>query len=504
MEDEKEAEDEDTSPAADLKLLREILSAEGFFSIELFSWQGDGYACVPIGGGHETFAIASRGFRAWLRQQFRDGNKNRHPSTHALRTAINQIADQAADEKEQRIWRRVGTDGKAWYIDLCNEAREVIEIHQGDWERTNRAKIRLIRNRAMRSFPQVRRTGSIDGDTGLLDTRRAAAHRQIFRKFAQLLNLAAADDFQLLMAWCVCALSPEGPYPVLVVSGEQGSAKSTLVRLVHELIDPSHAPLRSLPSSEKDLFVAAANAHLLAFDNVSAISPAASDNLCKISTGGAVAMRRTGTDTDEIYLEFKAPIILNGIGDLILRPDLADRALFINMTAIPAEARRDEPTINQEFRELAPRLTEALFDMLALARYQFIVLDATKLPRMADFARIGIAIEDLFGGQGSFMAAYDKNRAAATDDLAEVDPVLMTCLELWDENNNAWSGTIQDLQAEIARRMKASGLRVPIPTGLAQISSHVKRITPLLTKNGLNVAFQRATTKDRRRTLSLF
>jgi hypothetical protein len=95
----------------------------------------------------------------------------------------------------------------------------------------------------MRSFPKVRRTGSIDGDTGLLDTRRAAAHRQIFGKFAQLLNLAAADDFQLLMAWCVCALSPEGPYPVLVVSGEQGSAKSTLVRLVHELVDPSHAPL---------------------------------------------------------------------------------------------------------------------------------------------------------------------------------------------------------------------------------------------------------------------
>ena len=102
------------------------------------------------------------------------------------------------------------------------------------------------------------------------------------------------------------------------------------------------------------------------------------------------------------------------------------------------------------------------------------------------------------------MAAYDKNRTAATDDLAEVDPVLMTCLELWDENNNAWSGTIQDLQAEMARRMKASGLRVPTPTGLAQISSHVKRITPLLAKNGLNVAFQRATTKDRRRTLSLF
>lgn len=112
-----------------------------------------------------------------------------------------------------------------------------------------------------------------------------------------------------------------------------------------------------------------------------------------------------------------------------------------------------------------------------------------------------MAIEDLFGPPGSFIAAYEKNIAAATDELAELDPILMTILELWDETN-CWSGTMQDLQSEIAQRLKASGSRVPVPTGLAQISGHVKRIKPLLIKKGLNVAFQRATTKDRRRTLS--
>ncbi|KRE04916.1 hypothetical protein ASE63_25225 [Bosea sp. Root381] len=335
-----------------------------------------------------------------------------------------------------------------------------------------------------------------------------AAHRQTFKEFAGLLNLDNAADFQLLMTWCVCALTPEGPYPVLTVCGEQGSAKSTLVRLIHELVDPSHAPLRSLPSSEKDLLISASNAHLLAFDNVSTISAATSDNLCKISTGGAVALRRAGTDADEIFLEFKAPIILNGIGDLVLRPDLADRALFINTSAISAEERRDSGSITRAFNELSPRLTEALLDLLALARSKLMtekagLWHAGKLPRMAEFATLGMAIEDVFGEPGSFTAAYDKNRATAADDLIESDPILFTILELWDEKR-CWSGTMQDLQVEIARRLKTSGSRLPAPTGLAQISSHVKRIKPILVKKGMMVAFHRAASKDRRRTLELF
>ncbi|HEV2510343.1 hypothetical protein [Bosea sp. (in: a-proteobacteria)] len=493
-------------PPSDLDLLRKILATSGT-DLKLFSWQGDGFASVRMGSGREAFAIASRGFRAWLRQEFLTDHK-RHPSPYALRTAINEIADQAADAPEERIWRRVGTDGDVWYIDLGNEQREVIQIIQGVWELVNRAPIHFARSRAMRPFPQTRTTGAVDGRTGELTAGDRAVHQQTLKAFAALLNLDTAADFQLLMTWCVCAMTPNGPYPVLTVCGEQGSAKSTLVRLIHDLVDPSHAPLRSLPSAEKDLFVSASNAHLLAFDNVSNISAATSDNLCKISTGGAVALRRIGTDTDEIFLEFKAPVILNGIGDLILRPDLADRALVINTTAIAAEERRDSDSIQRAFSDLAPRLTEALLDLLALARFKLLTEEAglwkaDRLPRMAEFAKLGIAIEDVFGEPGGFTAAYDRNRVAAADDLVESDPILLTILELWDEKK-CWSGTMQDLQVEIAQRLKASGSRLPVPTGLAQISSHVKRIKPILVKKGMIVAFHRAASKDRRRTLELF
>lgn len=493
-------------PPSDLELLRKIL-APGGLSLKLFSRQGDGFASVTMGSGREAFAIGSRGFRAWLRKEFLYDHK-RYPSPYALRTAINEIADQAADAREERIWRRVGTSDNVWFIDLGNENRCVVEIIPGSWKVINSAPIHFVRSRSIRPFPATRTDGCINGDTGELKDEDRSAHRQTFKEFAALLNLDTPADFQLLMTWCVCALTPSGPYPVLTICGEQGSAKSTLVRLIHDLVDPSLAPLRSLPSSEKDLFVSASNAHLLAFDNVSNISPATSDNLCKISTGGVAALRRVGTDADEVFLEFKAPIILNGIGDLILRPDLADRALFINTTAIPAEARRDSQLIQAAFDELAPRLTEALLDLLALARYNLMtesagLWKADNLPRMAEFAKLGMAIECVFGEPGSFKNAYDRNRAAAADDLAELDPILMTLLELWDEKQS-WRGTMQDLQVEIARRLKASGSRLRAPTGLAQLSSHVKRITPILTKKGMMVAFHRAASKDRRRTLELF
>ena len=497
-----------TPPPTDLEILRELVDPKRNF-IKLFSWQGEGFASVSVGAGQEAFPVASQGFKSWLRQQFRISNKNRHPSPYALRTAINEIEDQASDEPELKVFRRVGTHiNSAWFIDLGTDTREKVMVIPGYWQRLHDKNVSFVRSRSMRPYPNLKPEGALEAD-GELEAATRAAHRRTFKEFAALLNLDTYQDFQLIMAWCVCALTPDGPYPVLTVCGDQGSAKSTLVRLIHELVDPSHAPLRSMPSSEKDLFISASNSHVLSFDNVSSISPAMSDNLCKISTGGAIALRRAGTLTDEYYVEFKNPIILNGIGDLVLRPDLADRTLMINTSAIPSEWRRDMSSINEAFQALLPKLTEALFDLLALCRHKLMCMACglavvpNNLPRMAEFAKIGTAIESVFGGPGSFMAAYDKNRAGVTNELVERDPILLAILELWDDTGD-WKGTMQDLQIEIAKRLKASGAVNPVPSGLAQISAHLKRIKPVLNENNITMHIGRAKTSDRRSTVNLF
>jgi hypothetical protein len=45
---------------------------------------------------------------------------------------------------------------------------------------------------------------------------------------APFLNLASANDFVLVVAWLLGALRAGGPYPVMAIAGEQGSAKTAL------------------------------------------------------------------------------------------------------------------------------------------------------------------------------------------------------------------------------------------------------------------------------------
>ena len=144
----------------------------------------------------------------------------------------------------------------------------------------------------------------------------------------------------MVVAWALACLRNRGPYPVIVLSGEQGSAKSTFSAILRALLDPNTAPLRALPREDRDLFIAASNGHVLAFDNVSGLPAWISDTLCRLATGGGFAVRQLYTDQDEVLFDAARPVILNGIEDIVTRPDLADRAVFLTLEPIPEERRR--------------------------------------------------------------------------------------------------------------------------------------------------------------------
>jgi hypothetical protein len=56
---------------------------------------------------------------------------------------------------------------------------------------------------------------------------------------ASFLNLPCRNDFVLIIAWLLAALRFGGPYPLLAISGEQGSAKTVLSKLLKSLVDPN-------------------------------------------------------------------------------------------------------------------------------------------------------------------------------------------------------------------------------------------------------------------------
>jgi hypothetical protein len=166
----------------------------------------------------------------------------------------------------------------------------------------------------------------------------------------------------LVVAWALACLRNRGPYPVMVLSGEQGSAKSTFAAILRALLDPNTAPLRALPREDRDLFIAANNGHVLAFDNVSGLPAWISDTLCRLATGGGFAVRQLYTDQDEVLFDAARPVILNGIEDIVTRPDLADRAVFLTLEPIPEERRRPEAALRAAFEVERARIIGVLLD----------------------------------------------------------------------------------------------------------------------------------------------
>jgi hypothetical protein len=80
--------------------------------------------------------------------------------------------------------------------------------------------------------------------------------------------------------------------------------------------------------------IATNSAHALAFDNVSGLPAWLSDALCRLASGGSLAVRQLYTDDAEVLFEAARPMLLNGIEDVIGRPDLADRAIVLTLPSI--------------------------------------------------------------------------------------------------------------------------------------------------------------------------
>jgi hypothetical protein len=61
-----------------------------------------------------------------------------------------------------------------------------------------------------------------------------------------------------------------------------------------------------------------------------------------------IAVRQRYTDQDEVLFDAARPVILNGIEDVITRPDLADRSIFLTLPP-GADARRPAGTGHRDY-----------------------------------------------------------------------------------------------------------------------------------------------------------
>jgi hypothetical protein len=234
-----------------------------------------------------------------------------------------------------------------------------------------------------------------------------------------------------------------------LLQGEQGSAKSTIARLLIDLIDPSTIPLCTSPRSERDLFISASKTRVLSFDNLSGISDQLSDAFCRVATGGGLATRSLFTDDSEKLFNSKRPVIINGIVDLLTRHDFTDRSIVINTAPIPQNKRKPEKEIWGPWQQVKPLVLGALCTAVSTAFRNLDSIQLDSYPRMADFARWVVAAEpELPWEDGSFMKVYLENRASIIELGLEADPVGSSIMTLMGKREE-WTGPATNLLADL-------------------------------------------------------
>ncbi|HEU4805661.1 MAG TPA: hypothetical protein VFS91_07620 [Nitrobacter sp.] len=278
---------------------------------------------------------------------------------------------------------------------------------------------------------------------------------------------------------------------MIVLSGEQGSAKSTFSAILRTLLDPNTAPLRALAREDRDLFIAATNGHVLAFDNVSGLPAWISDTLCRLATGGGFAVRQLYSDQDEVLFDAARPVILNGIEDIVTRPDLADRAIFLTLEPIPEERRRPEQELWATFELERPRILGVLLDAVAKGLAELPRTKLDKLPRMADFALWATACETALWPSGTFWSAYCGNRDEAVDGVIDADPIaagvraLMTTRTEWTGTASELLGALADMAGERIAKAKTW------PDSPRALAGRLRRAATFLRKIGIDIDFDR-------------
>jgi hypothetical protein len=444
--------------------------------VKLFHDGDTAYGILKLGRHSEVRPLLSKALRDWLFKAYFEQEK-KAPSSEAVRAAINTLAGFARfgpkgqPAEEHKVFVRLAESAGKIYLDLADEHWRTVEVDADGWRLIDDPAaygVYFRRPRGMLPLPAPERGRTIHD----------------LRKFV---NIADHRDFVLLVAWLIAAYRPRGPYPILVLNGEQGSAKTGTSRCLRSLVDPNLSSVRAEPKDVGDLMIAAVNGWVVALDNLSHLPPWLSDALCRLSTGGGLSKRELYSDMDEVLLDAMRPAIINGIEDLATRGDLLDRASVHTLPTIPDDKRRPEDEMDAEFEKMRPGLLGALLDAVSCALQNVGNVRLDGYPRMADFAKWVVAAEPaLPWASGEFLAAYQTNRDSANVVSLEAS-IVYSPLEAI---GLPFEGTASELLGQLQDRLR-DPKKPPKgwPANARSLSNALRRLAPNLRREGIEVTF---------------
>ncbi len=447
---------------------------------------GKAYAVIQVRNKRLALAIRSKKLNAFLSDLARrDGNHLQKADLAELNDALEAYAEQLG--KVTDVWLRVAPIEGGIEIDHGDELHTRTRITAGKVEmvaNSNTVFYRTVNTKAM-VMPAEK------GDLNLL------------KKY---LNLHATSVV-LLVAWITYTLAhpkaPSSKYPILVLSGNEGSGKSSLCKnVLIRLIDPSAIGVQVFPLNAKDLAIASQTAHMLCYDNIRGFKHNMADMLCIAATGGTITTRQLYTDADQQAISLHAAIVLNGIHSFIDTPDLSQRCLSIHLIAMDKIKRKSEEQLTTEFEADLPAIMGGLFDLIAEIFTHLPNVEITHPERMIDFVKWLGAMELAAGiPAGIYQELYSETLQQGQLDTLMDNPLAAALIEFADKHvDDYWSGTPAALLSKLSDSVSIGTLRSrEWPQNPIALSKRIAGLQAGLLSQGIKIEL----TRGKERTVTI-
>lgn len=424
-----------------------------------------------ISDAGETFGVPKsgpkivrmlRGGKTSLRAQLSHDYFSRYGKAapqQGLADALLTIEGMAQDADEERLFMRVARHGKDLWLDLGDATGRAVRVSAEGWSVEQSPPVLFKRTSLTGPIPVPSRGGSLEELWSFLPV--------------------GEQDRSLVLARQVAALDSEMPQPVLATFGEQGTGKTTTQKVLVLMLDPGPVPTRKPPRDAESWVTAASGSWAVGLDNLSDIPAWLSDAICRAVTGDGDVRRKLYTDADFAVFAFRRCVYINGIDVGALRGDLAERLLPVDLKPISEKDRLPEEDLWPRWEQAHPRILGALLDLAAGVAGVLPSVRLATSPRMADFARVLAAVDQILDTKG-LERYHSRSIDLAADGLS----------------GDAFAGHIRGCVTEMFEGTSAELLelvqprdekwRPPkgYPADARQATARLRRLAPLLRKVG--------------------
>jgi hypothetical protein len=453
-------EKEDRRNQADRLIGYALDDVQGLFSDQ----HGAPHALVA----REPVPLNSRCY-SWLRRLMWE-QEARAVNGEYLKTAAGTLAAHAEfsgvvrDLHTRAAWH----DGVLYY-----ELRpgRVIRVDAGGWDFAENPPVLFRRFPNLKPLPDPQPSGSVN-------------------IIADFVNLKGERDRRLFTAYLSTVPLPHIGRPILNAAGAMGSGKTTLGRVVKRTWDLT-AP-ETVRLDPRDFLQKASHAFAVMLDNQNTVPEWAADSLCRLVTGEADSKRRLYTDDEDVIIELKRAVLLNGINVPTDRGDVLDRSLVVELERIPDGERKTEEELWERFEAEHPRLLGAFFGVLAEAIVLKPSLKLSRRPRLADWGEYAASVYEVMGwGAEQFLNDWDEVVKVQNQATLDGSPVAQAVIKFM-EDKHEYVGTSSELHSKLKPVAAQLGVDVERdkawPKSARWLWRRIKEVLPLLVAAGIEAA----------------